>query len=465
MLKFIGFFCVKFHLTIIAFGLDRTLISYKRKGRIPMLYYNRKPNDCFQGNDNAKIRCICLVLVVCVLVFMSACKNGEPTPHTVSNSEIVPSNLSNTYYNFETDCQYNVANPPFDYYVAKGTNGYYILKDNYVFYTDVISGLAIPLCNKPNCLHNSDNVSHPCNANLSNSGDNITYNQGYIYYLGDKIDGDTGTSIMRMTVDGSGTRTTVYESEHNSYKWIIHRGNIYNAYLEYPPKSEYENSNKCRLVLEQISLDNTDETKVIYKSDEYLQDASFNYLVAFDDFVYYSILYYSDEDELIEKLCCYDTKNRNTRDVVLPEDDMNPYEYGVSYIYPLGDKLIFKAGTEIYQCDLNSENVKRVLTLGDEYHNVFTDGTYLYEDNFANYLNSELLSIPKEDSRIVKVYDSNLNFVDTLNVGSFELSFRSCDDIYSIVVNYDGTISWFDKSLIGNIQGDTWPQNYLEILV
>lgn len=376
-----------------------------------------------------------------------------------------------SYYNFETDCQVNVANPPFEHYAAKGSEGYFLLNDGYLYFADVDNQSATILCNKPNCLHNSVYFNTDCNAHTGYQGD-ITYNEGYIYYLGESLENIVGSdsvqmagsALMRLTTDGSGIREQVYSDQCATNLWTVHRGYFYNAYREYRLEDQLENINQSRLVVEKVPLNGNDEPEILFDSVDFLQDSSFTYLAVFDNYLYYSYQYYTENDELVEKLMCYDLVNNTEKEVTIPVGDTNPYEYGINYIYPLGDKLIFKAGTEIYHCDLNAENTKKVMTLEDEYHNIFTDGTYLFEDNFANFMHSDLLSIEKAESRVLKVYDSSFNLVDTLNVGSYEMSFRPVDDKFFLSIDYNGVISYFDKTDIGNVNGKNWTENILEIL-
>lgn len=405
-----------------------------------------------------------LVLLCGLMVFtfvLGGCSGNTTTPMDSSSNA--------TYYKFETDCQLNVANPPFEHYVAKGTEGYFLQNDGYFYFADAETKSATILCNKPNCLHNSVYFNTDCNAHTGYQGD-ITYNEGYIYYLGESLENIigsdsvqmAGSALMRLATDGSGTREEVYSNQYDTNVWTVHRGYFYNAYREYRLEDELENINRSRLVVEKVPLSGKAEPEILFDSVDFLQDSSFMYLAVFDNYLYYSYQYYNENDELIYMLMCYDLVNNTEKEVKVPEGDTNPYEFGISYVYPLGDKLIFKAGREIYRCDLSAENPEKVMTLEEEYHNIFTDGTYLFEDNFANYLHSDLLSIEKADSRQLKVYDSNLNLIDTLNVGNYEMSFRPVDDKYFLAMTQDGKLSCFDKSEIGSIKGGVWEEKTIE---
>lgn len=385
-------------------------------------------------------------LLVLITVFCGCTKNS---PAANVGAGTVP------YYSFETDCQVNMANPPFEHYAAKGVEGYFLLNDGYLYFADISIDSATVLCNKPNCLHNEVYLNSDCNAYVGAVG-SITYNEGCIYYIDSNAKADDGSSLVRVAADGSGTREDVYSKEYNTDKWAVHRGCLYNAYREYHLEDKLENINRSRLVVEKVPLSGKGESEILFDSVDFLQDSSFTYLAVFDEFLYYSYQYYTDNEELVEKLVCYDLENHTEKEVTIPDGDTNPYEFGINYIYPLGDKLVFKAGYEIYRCDLNAENIEKVMTLEDEYHNIFADGNYLYEDNFANFMHSDLLSIEKTDTRQLRVYDGNLKYVDTLDVGNYEYSFRPVDDKCFLSIDNNGVMSYFDKSEIGKVKGRNW---------
>lgn len=399
------------------------------------------------------ISLVCVFALIAVLI--CGCSENPQIPNISENTA--------TYYNFETDCQVNVANPPFEYYAAKGSDGYFLMNDGYLYFADVNTQSATILCNKPNCLHNSVYFNTECNAHTGYQGD-ITYNEGYIYYMGDGTDDINASALMRIATDGSGVREEVYSQEYDTNAWTVHRSYFYNAYREYRLEDKFENINRSRLVVEKVPLNGKGEPEILFDTVDFLKDSSFNYLAVFDNYLYYSYQYYTEKEELIDKLICYDLINNTEKEVTIPESDTNPYEFGINYIYPLGDKLIFKAGAEIYRCDLDVENTEKVMTLEDEYHNIFTDGTYLFEDNFANFLHSDLLSIEKADTRQLKVYDSNLNLIDTINVGNYESSFRPVDDKCFLAMDQNGKLSYFDKTEIGSINGGNWEEKPIEIV-
>ncbi len=400
-----------------------------------------------------------LSIIFLAIILFSAfcgCANNSSSPEQKLNAAEIKANISSKYYNYKTDCQFGKTNSPTPQFATKGEDGYYIVTDNgYLLYTDITSGTVTPLCNKPNCMHDTNK----CYAFISSS-DNIAYNNGYIYYdylASDDNSNEYGTSVRRIAADGSGSSETVYNCDHNIYDWIVHRGNLYIAVCEFDPN--HKNSEFGRSKLTQIPIDDPKNASLLYDSQEYLPFASFSYLAAFDRYVYFDTDYQNKKEDIVETLYSYDIKTKKLNEILLP----NGKSCNASYIYPLADKLIFKYKTDIYQCGLNGKNVKKVMTLDSKYRQIFTDGTYLYEDNTTFFSASDYLNIKKEDSRVLKVYDENFKLVDTLDLGDFNYSLCPCDDKYFIFSDEDeDNFYYLDKAQIGGLNGSEWEKTALE---
>lgn len=412
--------------------------------------------------------------VLCLLFLISAlCACSDVAELSISSNTgnenggaLTAANVLNTYYNYETDCQFGVTNPPNNQNVVKCDKGYYILDGNGILYfTDIITGTATPLCNKPNCLH--ELYDYECYAHIFAEEDTITYNNGYIYYTSpaDVNSTGNGTELYRLKPDGSGSSELVFQSEKPAYKWIIHRDYLYHAYQEYI-SDDIENADKCRLYIEKICLKNISETKVIYDSEEYLPYANFQYLAVFDDYLYYSTNYEND-GESAGHTYCYLIDDEKTTELLQPDGKSGDFR-----IHPIADKLVFRSpyGKSVYQCDLNSENIEEIAVLKDENIQFYTDGTYIYEDNYFIFHADEFgISVPNADSRIVEVYDKNYNLIDTLNFMYDSVSPNICDDRFFINIYKDQeskgiSIAYFDKSEFGNLNGASWNEKKLEIL-
>lgn len=434
--------------------------------------YNKK-HDFIRKGGSMHMKKIFLS-VFCLLFLISAlCACSDVSEASISSNAgnenggtLSTANVLNTYYNYETDCQFGVTNPPGCQNVVKCGKGYYILDENGILYvTDITSGTAIPLCNKPNCLH--EPYDYECYANIWAVDGTITYNNGYIYYTfpADVNSTGGGTELYRLKTDGSGSSELVFQSEKPTYKWIIHRDYLYRAYQEYI-SDNIENADKCRLYIEKISLKNISETKVIYDSEEYLPYASFQYLAAFDEYLYYSTIYENDGEDAGHTYC-YLIEDEKTTELLQPDG-----KSGDLRVHPIADKLVFRAqyGKSVYQCDLNSENVEEIAVLKDKNIYFYTDGTYIYEDNYFIFHADEVgISGPNADSRIVEVYDKDYNLVDTLNFVYDSFSPSICDDQFFINIYRDQeskevSITYFDKSELGNLNGASWNEKELEIL-
>lgn len=102
----------------------------------------------------------------------------------------------------------------------------------FLHFTDIASGVTMPLCSKPECTH-KDNA---CNAYLAGGMDvyGLRIYEGKIYWMACE---DYGLKLMRMNVDGT-DREVMFALDYNTYKeltrlgtptWVIHRGYIYIA--------------------------------------------------------------------------------------------------------------------------------------------------------------------------------------------------------------------------------------------
>jgi hypothetical protein len=89
--------------------------------------------------------------------------------------------------------------------VAVGANGIYAVKmplmgsDRFIYYADNQSNQILPLCARPDCMHNGSD----CNAHLYLGGD-ITYSGGYLYAMEGEGFPSEFTHLIRMNPDGSG---------------------------------------------------------------------------------------------------------------------------------------------------------------------------------------------------------------------------------------------------------------------
>lgn len=421
------------------------------------------------------------VLIVIISIIFCSCTQAptqtatEPQADSKAISgEHGNTNASSTYYNYKTDCQFGATKPPQK--VTKGKDGYYVMSENgYIYFCDPEKGMASPLCNKPNCLHDTGGGAvNGCYARVIESDSNIAYNDGYLYFQDEENDdGVFGykPTIVRLTPDGSGSKKTVYTGDLPISIWVIHREYLYIASSEFNSRKGSKENATSRLLLYKVSLNKPDERVLLYDSKDYHDFSSFHYLALFDEYVYFNISYEDENENTVDKLYCCNINDGKLSGITMPDKK----KYNGLNVFPLGDKLVFDDKKRVYQCDLSGKNVKEIMTV-DKGHTIFTDGTYLYEDNFTNYVFADDESLHKqfdykgESSRILKVYDTNYNLIDTLDVGKTEHSFCPCDDEYFIRENKNyetdktENFGFWNKSEIGSVNGSQWVENTMEIL-
>lgn len=103
-------------------------------------------------------------------------------------------------------------------------------RSSFLHFTDIASGVTMPLCSKPECSHTDDT----CNAYLASSGQvyGLRIYDGKLYWLAYE---DHYVQLMRMNFDGTGhevvTSLDLDASQKinalNGTTWFIHRGYIY----------------------------------------------------------------------------------------------------------------------------------------------------------------------------------------------------------------------------------------------
>lgn len=173
-------------------------------------------------------------------------ETGEPTP--VDTSEPPVENYGFTVFpegNYLADRKFDTdeylpdydADPSFIH--AFSTTGNYVLcrtestayvcfgnlSRGTIKYLDKATGICLPLCGKPECLHDSST----CNAYVPGQIDGLRVYEGKLYWI-------SGSTIMRMNLDG--TDREIVGQTHRSKNGlgnpivVIHRGYVYFAGAE-----------------------------------------------------------------------------------------------------------------------------------------------------------------------------------------------------------------------------------------
>ena len=121
--------------------------------------------------------------------------------------------------------------------MAESPDGYYYRTSDFIYYIDKQTMTAVPLCDKPDCLHEKETDPEKvtdCNACLLRaSGDTfLAYIDGYLYVAGVQTssnlmnEAETTNILVRMTPDGR-ERKTVLQFPRTAMHYLIHRGYFY----------------------------------------------------------------------------------------------------------------------------------------------------------------------------------------------------------------------------------------------
>ena len=152
------------------------------------------------------------------LLLLSSCGVSAPTENA---------------YLQDTDYAYMYDGEP----MAESPDGYYYRTSDFVYYIDKQTMTAVPLCDKPDCLHEKETDPEKvtdCNACLLRAyGDPlIAYYEGKLYVAAAQVnanlmnEGEVSNVLVRMNSDGS-ERETVLQFPHTAAHYLIHRGYLY----------------------------------------------------------------------------------------------------------------------------------------------------------------------------------------------------------------------------------------------
>lgn len=177
----------------------------------------------------------------------------------------------------------------FGHYVcATGDSVYFnTYGDNLIRYVDKATGICLPLCGKPECLH----IDDTCNAYLYGAGYGaycLANYDGRLYWVGQSKN-TRNRCIFSMAYDGTDRRThreldsEVIGSSFTNWNLQFHRGYLYWSY-QAQEVVDAEARETARVIA--FPIDSDGESFVIF--DESLSDASLN-IQSYGDSVYIHI--------------------------------------------------------------------------------------------------------------------------------------------------------------------------------
>ena len=389
-----------------------------------------------------------IVLIMISGIFITGCTNDEN--NVTDNSESV--------INYSTDMQITYHTTGANVPMTKSDKGYYYVGgDGIVIFVDKESKKATPLCTKPNCLHDDpESCDAYFNFSLNNTADSavgvthtvIQYNEGSLYMVCGEYD-ESYTKyrqyLLKTNTDGTNRERVTDYLEHSFTDWFIHRG-----YLYYTTDSSI-----CRRPLDALKS----EPEVLFEAENHIEDDmnTFHGLCAYDNYMYCIVEEKEDYETFLEtyNICI----NLDTLEVKRLRDDN---EQDISPLSFFEDKFVcisFGVGKANYQKrDLNGEKPTELFSINqNEVQTFSSDGRYIYWDN-----NSESV-VGKADKQIIKIYDLNMNQVDSFTfegIGNGHCNFfNPQDNEYFLLESTDDDgnriLVMADKSQIGSIGGKT----------
>ena len=141
-------------------------------------------------------------------------------------------------WDYYTDCQTRLySSQGLRRDVAESEDGLYLLRGSFLYFYDYASGLCLPLCSRPNCLHDAETDTArraQCGAYLEGGQEtSVFWQSGRLYALTSEIGSGgnkTVTRLLELRPDGS-QRRMLYSFEGDKPvtgpEVCVHRGWIY----------------------------------------------------------------------------------------------------------------------------------------------------------------------------------------------------------------------------------------------
>lgn len=408
---------------------------------------------------------LAISLLISIVTIMSACNNES------KNTE------DKTSFDYTTNFQYYYSNlNGINFPVTKSEIGYYVfLPNNYLYYIDRESQEAIPLCNKPNCSHNSVDCNAYFNLFVNASGESanvVQYYDGNLYIVvkdEDAMGNFLGNILYKVTPDGS-TREKLIEFKDGISHWLIHKGYFYYSQDKFvdgiDSYSVYDSFSIKRCKINNIKS----EPEEIFDSKNYSDNLRGTYqFTAYDDYIYVPVRPISEDEikkqEEIGKVTIsayqeFYSININTTKINQIRNDegdvCSPFFYNGQLTY-LIDNSDTNSKFKYFTSELDGSNPKLLteINYGD---NLFANESQLYLQNFSEDTDENAVTESYGDK--VKSLDASFNEKSSFVI-PFEYSVLNIpqdSDCFIFIQQVDNTnceIYFVDKSKTESLSGQT----------
>lgn len=410
------------------------------------------------------MRKIFKTLIICVGVFaLTGCAKTDDLPDRYTES---------------MDYQYMYNNDSFFFpQQAKGEKGYYLLEGHYIYYMDKDNQTVVPLCNKPECLHEKETDKEKyklCNAYVENDGKvGIAYCDGYLYYICDsepEIAMDR-YALYRIKEDGSEKELLKQWKSEIIGQWCVHRNTLY--YIETSYKTEENGKIEQKYQLKSLELKDSLKKKerVVYEPQEGLYNVEIAWPQAYGNYVYFQVLGNTETNDIVNddnyadylymKTLGYNIKDGTLYDISVQKE--NEYVQGVGF---WKDKLLIvpwspekEDGEQIgsYIAELDGSNMQPFMDNVRQGERFYSDGKYLYQSNAL------LVDFGVDNENVYQVYNEENILTDTINLPLAGDGVPPVGDETGMLVpvidkddNSIWTLKFMDKETIGAYRGESF---------
>ncbi|MBD5089341.1 MAG: hypothetical protein HDT30_11135 [Clostridiales bacterium] len=393
----------------------------------------------------------------------------------------------------ETDYQYQyVYGGGMGGYIARAKDTMYFKIGSYIYQMDEQTKILMPLCNKPNCLHDKetdDERIEECyayfieNHGTSASGPEgagFAYMNGYIYYVTEKWeDGEphSYSILYKIAKDGS-QREKVYQWDGLIYNWVMHRNVMY--YIEHT----FDESGKEEYAVKEMNLAGVGKLKpeIFYKPDPEEKITSVSYSGVYGNHLYMEE-FVGGYEECTIKTLQYNLQDKTLTEIQIPNQSDTEYVSCVTFwknrivyhVFDMEKDGQYDATEDVYIADLDGTNAEILLKDIPMYYQFYSDGNYLYVSNcreceikiydsleYQNNMNN--LENMKWDFKLhVDVYNQDMELVDSVEPPfhdfPYEPDYGIGDRVYVKIEDESGdgvSIQYWDKTKIGTYHGDEY---------
>ncbi len=312
-----------------------------------------------------------IILLGVLLLALASCSGGE---ETIAQAEVIDVNTAQASETFvpgeDVQLQWNDSGSVMAQCCTATEEGYYFLDgqlNSKIYYHDFATDTTVPLCNRPDCSHDSPE----CNASMAQLGMfiyHMKFYDGNLYVFGGTMGKDPREMVCRISADGTtrGMVATlrVMSAQDTLSKVLIHRGYLYYA----PPGPDATQQGTSELY--RVSLGGGGEPELLQTFDR--QYGSNLSITAYGNYLYVGHRYYLDGEMNEQKMNIY------RYDIHTGEQEFLLETTGRQFLVK-ENSLFYVTMEGVMVYDLETGAQREILKMGQP--SLVLDGDRLYCDN------------------------------------------------------------------------------------